>query len=340
MLPGGPGCPWATAGLPGVGGRLALDPDDFVVDEIPAYAPRGEGDHWFVRVRKRGLETAEAREMLARAAGVDPRDVGFAGRKDKWAVTTQWFSLPAEPVDPGDERLDILERARHPHKLRIGHVRANRFRVRLRDVDPAADDRLPALRAALAAGVPNYFGPQRFGRDGRSLEDARRLLAGRRVRDPRFAFSVLQAAVFNRWLGDRVADGLLHRVLEGDVLRKRETGGLFTCADPAVDQARADAGEIDPTGPLPGPKARPATGPAADREAAALAALGLTADALRPLARFGPGTRRPARLVPEDLDLTLTGPDLIATFTLPAGSYATVVLGELAHPPGDLRHNE
>jgi tRNA pseudouridine13 synthase len=337
VLPGGPRCPWATADLPAIGGHVRRDPEDFVVDEIPAYPPSGEGDHWFVRVRKRGIETWEAQELLAAAVGLSPRDVGFAGRKDKHAIATQWFSLPAEPVDPGDPRLELLESARHPHKLRIGHVRANHFRIRLRDVTPDNAERLPALRARLEAGVPNYFGPQRFGTGERALADAERLLRRQRVRDPRFSASVVQAAVFNRWLGDRVADGLLHRALPGDVLKKRETGGLFRCTEPDVDQARLDAGEIDPAGPMVGAKALAAADEAAAREAAAIEALGLTPDALRGIGRFAPGTRRVARIVPADLELTPDGPDLIVAFTLPSGSYATVVLGELAHPAADVR---
>ncbi len=275
--------------------------------------------------------------LLAEAAGVDPRDVGYAGRKDKHAVTTQWLSMPREPVDPGDERLSLLAVARHPHKLRTGHVRANRFVIRVRDVDPAAAERLPALDERLRAGVPNYFGPQRFGHEGRSLGDAARILRNARVRDPRFAASIAQAAVFNRWLGDRVMDGRLHALVPGDVLRKRETGGMFRSDDAEADAARVRAGEVDPAGPMPGAKMMPASDEAAAREQRALDALGYDEQALRQLARFAPGTRRVARLVPADLDLRLDGADLVAEFTLPSGSYATVVLGELVHPAADLR---
>lgn len=337
MLAGGERCPWATAALPGLGGRLHLDAADFVVDEVPAYPPSGEGTHWFVRVRKTGLETREAQDLLAGAAGVDPRDVGFAGRKDKHAVATQWFSLPKTPVDPGDPRLEVLEIERHPHKLRVGHVKANRFCVRVRGVDAEAEARLPALEAHVRAGVPNYFGPQRFGHGGRALEDGLRLLRKARVRDPHFAASIVQSAVFNRWLGDRVAAGLLDTLVPGDVLKKRETGGLFRSTDAAADAPRLAAGEVDPTGPLPGPKGMAAGEAALASEQAALDALGLDEGALRQLARFAPGSRRVARLVPEGLSLRLEDGDLMAEFTLPSGSYATVVLGELCHGPADLR---
>ena len=102
-VPGTAGCPYRTAALPPIGGHLSREPEDFVVDELPAYTPEGAGEHWFVRVRKVGLSTEQARRMLARAAGINPRTIGAAGRKDTVAVTTQWMSLPVEPV-PLDER--------------------------------------------------------------------------------------------------------------------------------------------------------------------------------------------------------------------------------------------
>lgn len=318
---------------------MGPDPADFRVDEIANYAPDGEGDHWFVRLRKTSLSTPAVRRALARAAGVDARDVGFAGRKDTHAVTTQWFSLPAKPGAAAPEiapieGVELLEHARHGRKLRLGHLAGNRFTIRLVGLDPAAEAHLPALVEALAGGMPNYYGGQRFGARGRSLRQALGFAERpkRRVRDPRFLASVLQAAIFNAWLGARVADGLLDGALAGDVLRKRGSGGLFVCADPAVDGARVASGELDPAGPMPGPKLMPAEGPAAAREAAAAARFG-TDLRLSPLHRFAPGTRRPARVVPEDLSWRLDPGGATVGFTLPAGAFATVVLAELMHPP-------
>lgn len=308
------------------------------MDEIPAYAPAGEGEHFFVRVRKRDLTTDLARRLLADAAGVDPRAVGVAGRKDRHAVTTQWFSLPIEPADPGDARLELIERHRHPRKLRMGHLRGNRFEINLVDLHPAAADRLPALLSTIAGGIPSYFGPQRFGREGASIAQAWRMVqTRRRSRDDRFLATVLQSVVFNHWLARRVADGLLHLAVEGDILRKRQTGGLFTCADPSTDTTRVAGGEVDPTGPMFGPKMMEPTGPALEREAAALAAASIDERALRRLARLAPGTRRLARIVPADLRVEITGASARVSFSLPAGAFATVVLDELTHTEGDLR---
>ncbi|MCA9527722.1 MAG: tRNA pseudouridine(13) synthase TruD [Myxococcales bacterium] len=329
-LPAGPHCPLSTAPLAGVGGEIHNDPEHFEVDELAAYAPSGEGTHWFVQIRKVGLNSVEVRELLAAAAGVDPRDVGMAGRKDRHAITTQWFSLPAPPVDPGEERLTLLQVAQHGQKLRMGHLAGNRFRVRITGV--RHPEHLPALVDGLRAGLPNYFGAQRFGRFG--LADGLRLLnhPRRRVKDPKFLASVVQSAVFNHWLGARVAAGALHTAIAGDILRKRETGGLFVCAEPDVDGPRVAAGEVDPTGPLPGPKTWAAEADAAVAEAAALDALGLTPDQRHVLGRFADGTRRVARIVPADFTAEPEGDDLVVGFTLPKGAFATVVLGYLIDP--------
>jgi tRNA pseudouridine13 synthase len=346
-LPGTAAAPWSTAALPGLGGHIGPDPEDFRVVEIPAYAPAGEGPHFYVEVEKRGLSTGVVRDALARAAGVKPMDVGFAGRKDAVAVTRQWFSLPvppAAPPPPEDPRAPhyrlLGEPVRHQNKLRLGHLRGNRFEIRLVGLRPEAAERLPALQAALAAGVPNYFGEQRFGREARNIPDALAFLANprRRVRDPEFLASVVQSVVFNTWLGARVARGELHAVVDGDVLRKRDSGGLFVCTDVAADAPRLAAGEVDPTGPMVGAKTFAAAGRAAELEAAALATLSLGPESLSTLHRFAPGTRRPARLLVEAMSVDF-GPEGGAwvRFTLPAGAFATVVLGELCHPEGPLR---
>lgn len=332
-LPGSADCPRITAALPGLGGFISFDPEHFQVDEIPVYAPSGAGDHWFVHVRKRGLTTGQAKRLIAEAAGINERDVGSAGRKDKHAVTTQWLSLPAEPVAPEDARIEILSAARHEKKLRMGHTRGNRFRLRLSGLDPAAQARWPAIEAALQAGIPNYFGVQRFGRH--NLGKALALLENpkRRVKDPRFLASVLQSAVFNRWLGARVAAGALHTALPGDVLQKRETGGMFESEAPSVDAPRVASGEVDPTGPLPGPKCRGGGG---------LDWYGLDdPDRQRTLARFAPGGRRIARIVPGDLAIEWLPDDAAwISFSLPKGAYATVVLGEITHAePGEVRRD-
>lgn len=343
-LPGGADAPFSTLHLPGLGGHIGPAPEDFRVEEIPAYAPSGDGPHFYVQIEKRGLSTGVVRDALARAAGVKPMDVGFAGRKDTQAVTRQWFSLPVPPVMPEGpqfaESLKFLDApVRHGNKLRLGHLKGNRFVIRLNDLPADADARWPALRDALSAGFPNYYGEQRFGRDARNIPDALAFLDNprRRVKDPDFLASVVQSVVFNRWLGARVRAGTLHRAIAGDVLRKRETGGIFVCVDPEVDTPRVQAGEVDPTGPMPGAKTFAAEGEEAVLEAAALDSMGLSPEALATLHRFAPGTRRAARVVAADLTFTPEGTGAVLTFTLPAGCFATVLLGEICQPEGPLR---
>ncbi|MFN3197534.1 MAG: tRNA pseudouridine(13) synthase TruD [Bradymonadia bacterium] len=344
-LPGGAQCPWNTADLTPLSGHLERRPEDFIVDEIPAYLPSGEGSHWYVKLRKRDLTSERARDILARASGVKSRDVGMAGRKDRHGITTQWMSLPKEPVDPEDDRLEIVEVSRHRNKLKTGHVKGNTFRIRLRGGAEDVEARLPALLARVKMGVPNYFGAQRFGREPpQSMADLTPPLMsprfkGRRnpTREVRFVASVVQSVVFNRWLGDRMVDGLLHTVLAGDVCQKRATGGVFQSEDAAVDQGRMDAGELDIMGPMIGPKTFRAAGEALAREGRAAEAVGMTDEILAALKPLAPGTRRVACLRPEGLSASVEGADLWLSFTLPSGAYATTILGALTHQSGDLR---
>ena len=325
-----------TASLPGTGGRLTTRSEDFVVDEIPAYEPEGSGDHWFVRIQKTDVSTPRLCTLMAEAAGIHIRDIGVAGRKDERAVTTQWLSLPTEPVPPEDPRIIILEQARHRHKLRRGHLKGNRFRIRLGGLHPDAEQHLPELIEQVSLGVPNYFGDQRFGYEGSSLSQALAFIAKprRRVRDPRFLVSILQSALFNAWLGSRVKDGLFHQAVTGDILRKRETGGLFICEEAAVDTERVQQGLIEAMGPLYGPKMMHSADVSAEREEVIRAQAEFHAGAWKSMARFGPGGRRVSRVAPTAFNAVVEGSTLLTDFILPSGCYATTVLSELAHPEG------
>jgi tRNA pseudouridine13 synthase len=337
--------PYLTEGLPGTGGTLRARQEDFVVDEEPAYLPSGAGDHVFVRIEKRGLATPVAVAQLARALGVRDRDIGVAGMKDRHAVTTQWLSLPP-PITPEAalavalDHIRVLEAVRHPHKLRTGHVRANRFRLRVREVGPDAADLARAIleRLALAPGTPNWFGEQRFGRDGDNAARGRELVAGTRRRGDRrmdrLMVSALQSELFNHWLTARLADGLYRSALAGDLMHK-VGGGLFGCEDPAVDTRRVVAGEVVPTGPMFGVAMRaPAPGsPAAAREAAILDAAGLTVESFASVRAIAEGTRRDAAIPVREVAVTMEDPSTLeVAFALPGGAYATAVMREVMKP--------
>ena len=323
-------------------------PHRFVVEEIPAYAPRGDGGHTFLWIEKRGLTTFDAIARLADRLARPARDFGYAGLKDKQATTRQWLSVP--DVDP--ERavaegamapdLAVVSAARHPHKLRLGHLRGNRFEVVL--IGPGSDDDVATLvgrfRSLAASGVPNHFGAQRFGAAGDNAAQGLALLRGeRRERDRRrrrLLLSALQSSVFNRYLALRAAHAPLSKVVVGDVLQKTDTGGLFVTADPAVDQPRVDAGAVVPTGPLPGTREvePPPDTPARALEDAAIAEAGATREDFARAGRELPGARRPVMLaVALDgegfAEEPVAEPGVRALrlrFTLPPGGYATVVV--------------
>ncbi|MEM9490894.1 MAG: tRNA pseudouridine(13) synthase TruD, partial [Myxococcota bacterium] len=240
----------------------------------------------------------------------------------------------------------VLDARRHRHKLRTGHLRGNRFVLRLREMDVDAE-RGAAMasaildRLAAAPGMPNWFGPQRFGRDGNNAEIGRALLTGDplpdgmrrpRGRALRLFVSALQSELFNEYLKQRLSDGILATVLAGDLLQKTESGGLFASDDPATDQPRLAAGEVVPTGPMFGHKARqPSEGSAAhERESSLLAEYGLTTRSFARMGKLGIGTRRALAVRVHNATANpLAERAIELSFDLPAGSYATAVMREV-----------
>jgi len=336
--------PYITAHLPGTGGVIRSRAEDFRVEEIPSYPPAGEGDHVFVRIEKTGIDTAGAIRDIARALSIDPRGIGAAGRKDRHAVAVQVLSLPP-PLTPeaiSDLKLPgirVLEAARHPHKLRTGHLRGNRFTLNVRDAicDDAPSRAEVILKAlALPPGCPNWFGRQRFGNQGDNAARGRELLAraaeGRKSRGQanRFLVSAYQSYLFNEVLAQRMKDGPLGRVVPGDVLAKRDSGGLFVSENVEEDQQRADRGEVVATGPMFGHKMKQCADAAKMREDALLEAEGISLESFRPLGKLAMGTRRHLFVLPgRPAVRPLEGRDFQVSFELPSGSYATAVLYEV-----------
>jgi tRNA pseudouridine13 synthase len=325
--------------------RFVSTPETFFVEELPAYLPAGEGPHTFVWIEKRGLTTLEAVARLARALGVQARDLGYAGMKDRNATTRQWLSVPAvEPSLAAAVELDglrVLEARQHRNKLRVGHLRGNRFEVVLSELVAGESDSLRAQLVHIAGhGLPNRYGHQRFGSAGDNVQRGLEILRGsRRERDHRrrkLLLSAVQSAVFNRVLDLRAASGGLTLVRLGDVLQKTETGGSFVCEETELEQARVDSGELVPTAPLPGSRFMepPAGTPARAIEDQALADVGLAPTELAQAGRDLPGARRPVitpvTLGDPPLQEDRDGPGTVRLFfSLPAGSYATVLLETL-----------
>jgi tRNA pseudouridine13 synthase len=341
--------PLLTADLPGIGGRIKSAPEDFDVEEVPAYQPCGEGEFLYLWIEKRGVGAEYFVRQVARRLDLPAEAVGTAGMKDRHAVTRQFVSVPAGVEDrlgalDGDG-IRLLSSSRHGNKLKPGHLHGNRFRILIRDVAAGSAELLPPLLDRLRSeGLPNFYGPQRFGRDGETVRLGLALLRneplplgqdGRplNARSPflrKLALSAAQSALFNHGLARRLGDGLLRRVLPGDVMGKWPFGGMFTVQDVAAEQARFDAREIVTTGPMFGRKVFPsATEVAAEREAAVLVDAGLTMAAFRNFGKLLGGTRRYNVVYVDDISAAVEAEGVRLSFTLPAGCYATVLLREI-----------
>ncbi|MEX0900504.1 MAG: tRNA pseudouridine(13) synthase TruD [Gammaproteobacteria bacterium] len=318
------------------GALIRENADDFKVTELPKVMPDGRGEHLLVRVRKRDANTQWVAAQLARWAGVPARAVSFAGMKDRRAVTEQWFSIHCFAAEPDPDALDaagttILEVHRHSRKLRRGALNGNRFAIVLRELTEDAE-LIAARSRSLADGVPNRFGPQRFGRGGRNLVRAQRWFDGGaapRDRTQRaMMISAARSALFNEILEVRVEDGNWATPLDGDIMTLDRRGSRFT-ADFNDDTllSRCAAGEIHPSGPLWGEGGSEATGAAAQVERSVIARNAKLAAGLEHVAT---ADRRPLRAMPRDVKATvIDSATLRLEFELPPGAYATSVLDEL-----------
>lgn len=391
-------------------GVIKQDYVDFVVDEVPLYTFSGAGTHTYFQIEKTGLTTMQAAADIARALNVRMRDVGYAGLKDARAVARQWFSV--EHVEPSAvaaidlPRLKVLGVTRHANKLRHGHLRENRFRIRVRQTDT---ERLAELQDGLARlafeGVPNYFGAQRFGDRGDtwivgrailrgdfddavdqllgrpSKRDYGDVLAARRLYEEKrfheaaelwpwmfrnerralktlaktkgsrrralfsiepayreFYVSAYQSHLFNALVAQRMSTGLA-KLMPGDLAWVHRNDAVFLVEDVAVEQPRADAFEISPSGPLFGYRMSQPGGEPGAAEAALLAAEGLPTDAFRAGSLRIKGARRALRFRPMDAQIALgadeRGAYLDLQFGLPRGCYATSLLRELFDDSAD-----
>ena len=309
--------PWPNAyPASGASATLKLLNEDFIVTELPLQLPSGEGEHVWLDIEKNGANTAFVAQQLAAAAGVEERDVGYAGLKDRYAITRQWFSIHLPKGETPDLTLlrhpefNVLSQSRHLKKLRPGDLQGNRFRIVLRDVtgDRAAIE--ANLEAVESQGVPNYFGAQRFGHDGGNVEQGRAMLAREiRVRHPKkkgIYLSAVRSFVFNEVLALRIQQGLWGKTLPGDVLD--------------------EAGR--PTGPLWGRGRVSTTDQAQTLENGVAGRHATLCDGME---HAGLDQARRA-LVASPVGMSWEWPQvdqLVLTFSLPAGNYATSVLNEI-----------
>ena len=326
-----------SLGEPVATGVIRSCPEDFVVEEIPRVEPEGEGSHLWLWLEKRSANTDWVARELAKAVKCAHRDVGYAGLKDRHAVTRQWFSIPASDTakdlleDAVIEGVRILDIHRHPRKLKRGTLDGNRFYLEIRDFsgDPAqTEQRLKQIRTS---GVPNYFGPQRFGREGRNVEQGFNLLT-KNVRLQRNKKSIYLSAIrsflFNQVLAERVRQGTWNSMIDGELAMLDGTQSIFPCEIPdTVIEDRCHRLDIHPTGPMPGEGGTQPERYAAELEREVLQNWPQLAEVLNE--QRVKASRRALRLYPAGLEWELEGSDLKLAFSLPPGSYATTVLREI-----------
>lgn len=338
--------PYRTPLLPGIGGRIRAEAQDFRVTEIPAYPPCGQGPHVYINLSRAGMTTLEVAARLARSLDVPRAVVGYAGLKDKQALTTQTFSIGLEDRDPqlcaqlparleDEHPFQVHWVQRHTNRLKPGHLHGNRFAILIRDTA------LPLSEAAAQAarigqhlrthGLANFFGPQRFGHNGYNVVQGWHILHEGVQTHPkwrrRFFLSAYQSYLCNQYLAWRQADMGLDVMLAGDIARKHGTGGMFVVTDPVQDTARLQAGEISFTAPMFGYRMWEAEGPALQGENNILAQAGVCRQDWRH--QRVRGTRRMGRVLVPDLTVTESDSGVQLAFTLPKGSFATVVLREI-----------
>jgi len=303
---------WARALGPALfTGRIRTSPSDFIVTEVLNFEFSDDGEHDWLWVEKVGANTVWVAEQLAFHASISVRDVGYAGLKDRHAVTRQWFSVRrpgAEGTDWTTLKADgvrILDQKLHRRKLKRGAHKGNTFRIAVRGSEIASlggkiDGRLEAIRAQ---GVPNYFGEQRFGRDGGNIELGRAVIAGRRMaRSKRsIGISAIRSLEFNDNLDVRVRDDTWNRILPGDVVNLDGTRSVFTTDEATAElEQRCTDMDIHPSGCLPG-----------------ISEIGVEPSS------------RPLRIRVQDLKWELEDDALWLEFALGRGSYATAVLREI-----------
>jgi len=335
--------PPRALGPPAAAGVLRQQTEDFVVEEDLGFAPAGAGEQLLLRVRKRNANTPWVARELARIAGCRPGDVGYAGLKDRRAVAVQWFSVPRPraAIDwhcAGGSDLEVLEVHPHTRKLPRGALAGNHFTVRIRsgagDGAHLAALLAPRLEQIARHGVPNYFGPQRFGRDGANLVAAGASRQRLRPQERGFVLSATRSVIFNAVLAERVAAGSWRELRCGDLANLDGRGSFFPVD--ALDSSlagRCERLEIHPTGPLWGaglPSTRAAVLELESRVAARFAG-----ECARCAAAGLRQERRSLRLRVQELSCSAEAHAVVLRFRLGRGSFATAVLRELIATPGD-----
>ncbi len=333
-------------------------PRDFVVDEIPLYEFSGEGEHLVYHVRKKNLTTWQMLDLIAKHLNIRSRDIGYAGLKDKNAQTKQYISIHKqyeEKMESFDkEGIKILSKTYHNNKIKMGHLRGNRFFIRLKKVNPTDAQKITQVLGNIKEyGMPNYFGFQRFGIEKNNYKLGEEILFnGRKERNAKLKkmyINAYQSHLFNLWLSSRLEKSKLissfdpkeiidllnmpeeiltnikkqkhpFKLLEGDVMMHYPNGRLFHYDMSEEEAERFTCKNVSPTGLLAGERAKRAVG------------MAHTIEKEFDFEAKIDGARRYAWIFPEDVEGKYREDEAWYElhFTLPKGSYATVLVEEIA----------
>lgn len=335
--------PYATPNHEGIGGRIRARLEDFMVEEVSLYEPTGEGSHLYVNITKKNMTTREVQTEIAELFDLRPQNIGTAGLKDKNAVTTQSFSILFEKNDvSAEEAVKRIERninvrvnwaKFHNNKFRAGHLVGNRFKVTISDI--SIPMRTALEQANLIAeqihlhGMPNYYGDQRMGRRGKNIHEGWAILNGQKRHNDRWLSKLLvasyQSYLCNRYIAERVKRGFFDKLIQGDIVKKHETGGIFWVNDLAVEQPRFDSKEISFTAPIFGYKMSHPLEESAKLETEIFEESEMSMKTFKRMKITG--TRRFGRLTPE-IEVTQNQRGIQLDFTLHKGGFATTLLRE------------
>ncbi|MEQ1546889.1 tRNA pseudouridine(13) synthase TruD [Methyloglobulus sp.] len=324
-------------GSPSGVGKIRTVPEDFIVDENLAFEPSGEGEHVFLQIQKTGENTDYVVRQLARFVNVRQRDIGYAGLKDRHAVTTQWFSvwLPgkSEPdwMALTTDNMKVLHTVRHARKLKRGVLSGNRFEITIRDWQGDQAKTIGQLGLIKANGIANYYGEQRFGNQGQNVNKALAMFRGDKIkREQRSLYlSASRSYLFNQILSERVTTGSWNKALSGDTFIFDNSNSTFKSQlQDAEILRRLEAKTIHPTGVLWGKGEVDVSGDALAIERRIVDGYGELAQGL--VATGVEKARRALRVNVEDLEWRFSNQTTLQLhFTLPGGSYATSVLREI-----------
>ena len=319
--------------------------EDFQVTEVLGFELDGSGEHFWLFVEKTDLNTADVTQRLQTFCSVSNAAIGHSGLKDRKAVTRQWFSahLPGQP-EPDWSQLDgdgmrVIEQGRHSRKLRVGVHQANEFSIVLRDVNIEPSLLADRMHTIIANGAPNYFGEQRFGRNGRNLQSAQRLFqrtAGKAFKPRRkdgMLLSATRSHIFNQVLNSRVQDQSWAAALSGDVFQFEDGSTLFSSTELSSEQQRINELAINVTGPLYGEGGKKTSHIAEQIEQDIFAANEAYCKGL--LAAGMKGARRSLRMIPQDLRWSYVDDTLSLSFRLKRGSFATSLIREIVQANTD-----